>query len=150
MSEVECEQIAHRAGFVVSVGNWISPDGTVILGTNYESHHLETIQEYLGEQPEDGTHLKWMNDLVLLGFVRLVFRTTVFFQVGIRGIDGLWSDAPNMVRLREILDKLHGVDIHIFSRSFYVIAFAEDILSQNRKLMQIKEEKDENNQGTTG
>ena len=140
MQEIECEEIAHRAGFVVSVGNWIAPDGTLIFGKNYESHHWETIQEYLGETPETDNHLVWMNEQVLEGgFIRLVFRQTVFFQVGIKKYDELWSDTPRMIRLREVLEKLSGIEIHIFSRTFYLIAFAEDIISRKIEAMQIKE-----------
>ncbi len=139
MIEAECEQIARRAGFLVSVGNWISPDGTLIFGKNYKSHHWETIQEYLGETPETDNYLAWMNDKVLEGFIRLVFRHNVFFQVDIKEYEDLWGDAPNIVRLREILEKLAEIEIHIFGKTFYLIALAQDILGRNMHIMQIKE-----------
>ncbi len=139
MLELPCEETAHRAGFVVSVGNWISPGGDLIIGENYESHHWETIKKYLGKS-ETGNYLSWMNQKVQDGFIRLVFRDDVLFQVGCRKKEEIWNDDLNMKVMREILGRILDVEIHIFSSTFYVIGYAKDILERNYAILQIKEQ----------
>jgi hypothetical protein len=137
-NQIICEQIAHLAGFAVSVGNWISPNGTVISGENYETHHRETLEKFLNCKSPDN-HLIWMQEQVEVGFIRLVFRTEVLFQIGASSIDEIWEDAPNFKRMMSILSKIKGTEIHIFSKQFYIIGKAEDIVSNERKLLQIRE-----------
>ena len=141
MSELLCEEIAHRAGFIVSVGNWIAPNGRLITGENYEGHHWETIKKHFGYEPETENHLTWMNQKVQEGYIRLVFRTDILFQVGCQQKEEIWSDEPNMKALRDILERLPVIEIHIFSRTFYVIGYAKDMLAQDWDKLQIKEEK---------
>lgn len=139
VSEIICEQLAHQAGFIVSVGNWISPDGSLITGRNYESHHWETLIEHLGQKPETDNHLVFMNNKVNEGYIRLVFRTDVLFQVGANKKEELWGDAPYFQTMRDILKKIGDTEVHIFSKKFYVIGMANNILNQKMELLQIKE-----------
>jgi hypothetical protein len=139
VSELFCEEIAHKAGFIVSVGNWISPDGILITGEDYESHHWETIKKFLGYEPETDNHLSWMNEQVGLGYIRLVFRNDVLFQVGCSCKEEIWSDAPNMTMMRTVLERVPNIEIHIFSRTFYVIGKSQDILNKNLDALQIQE-----------
>jgi len=137
VSEIICEDLAHRAGFAVSVGNWISPDGTTISGWNYESHHWETLKKYIGDDSDNP--LSYMNLKVSEGYIRLVFRVQVLFQVGCINKEDLWSKKPQYARMRDILGKLKGSEIHIFSKKFYVIGLAEDILDKKISKLQIRE-----------
>ncbi len=143
MSEIICEEVAHKAGFVVSVGNWIAPDGGLILGDNYEEHHWETIIKHLGESPKTENNLQWMNDQVDKGFIRLVFRSDVMIQVGCSDVDKIWYDEPNYKMMMKILGRLTDIqgDIHIFSKSFYAIGKAEDIVDKNMDNLQIRVQK---------
>ncbi len=140
MSELFCEEIAHRAGFTVSVGNWITPDGALIVGKSYDTHHWETIKKHLGFEPETENHLSWMNDQVTAGYIRLVFRNDVLFQVGCKKKEEIWKESPNNTMLRDILKKIPDIEIHIFSRTFYIIGLACDILVKDWSKLQIKEE----------
>ncbi len=139
MPELFCEEIAHRSGFIVSVGNWIAPDGTLILGENYETHHWETIQKFLGFEPETDNNLRWMNEKVGEGYIRLVFRSDVLFQIGCKKKEEIWSDEPNLKMMRDILAKLPEIEIHIFSKTFYVIGLSKHILSRSLDRVQIQE-----------
>lgn len=139
MSELICEEIAHLAGFIVSVGNWIAPDGSLIASEDYESHHWETIKKHLGYEPETENHLRFMNEKVEEGYVRLVFRSDVLFQVNCKDKEEIWGDAPNMVCMRGILAKIPNVEIHIFTRAFYVIGNSQDILNKSLSKLQIQE-----------
>ncbi len=139
MSELLCEEIAHRAGFVVSVGNWIAPNGRLIIGENYESHHWETIKKHVGYEPEVENYLTWMNQQVQEGYIRLVFRNDVFFQVGCVEKEEIWGDSPNIMTMRSVLERISDIEIHIFSQNFIIIGYAKDILSQNWAKLQIKE-----------
>jgi len=139
LKEVLCEEIAHKAGFPVSVGNWIAPDGSLISGTNYETHHLETIQEYLDYIPKTDNHLTWMNQQVTEGYIRLVFRNDVLFQVACKKKEEIWEEFPNIVMMRDILAKIPDIEIHIFSKTFYIIGLAKDILDRQLDKLQIHE-----------
>jgi hypothetical protein len=140
VSELFFEETAHRAGFIVSVGNWITPDGKLILGQNNDTHHWETIKEYFGYEPETENRLTWMHERIDEGFIRLVFRNDVLFQVGCKLKEEIWGDSPNYEMLMGILKKLENVEIHIFSRKFYILGFAENILNNKLELLQIQEE----------
>ena len=139
MPELFCEEIAHRSGFTVSVGNWITPDGILIVGKSYETHHWETIKAHLEYEPETENHLAWMNQQVVNGYIRLVFRNDVLFQVGCEKKEDIWAEEPNVTAMRKILQKIPEIEIHIFSRSFYVIGESCDILSKEWNKLQIKE-----------
>jgi hypothetical protein len=139
VSELFCEEIAHRAGFIVSVGNWIAPDGSLITGDNYETHHWETIQKYFGYTPKTDNHLTWMNEKVAEGYLRLVFRNDVLFQVGCKKKEEIWDETPNMKAMREVLKKIPEIEIHIFSRTFYMIGSAQNILNKALDKLQIQE-----------
>lgn len=143
MSEIICEEVAHKAGFTVSVGNWIAPDGGLIVGENYEEHHWETIIRHLGSEPSAENNLKWMNEKVDEGFIRLVFRADVMLQVGCSEVDDIWSESPNFKTLMKVLGRLNGIqgDIHIFSPNFYVIGKAEDIVKKDLDRLQIRVQK---------
>ena len=141
MPELFCEEIAHRAGFIVSVGNWITPDGILILGNSYETHHWETIKKFLNVEPVIENYLTWMNEKVYEGFIRLVFRNDVLFQVGCEKKEDIWSDEPNLTMMREILKRLPEIEIHIFSRTFYVIGLSKNILDKSLDKLQIQEVK---------
>ncbi len=141
LPELPCEEVAHRAGFVVSVGNWITPDGLLIIGENYETHHWETIKTYLNIEGDVDNHLKLMNQKVLEGFVRLVFRDDVLFQVGCDSKEDIWGKSPNIKKMRDILVKIPDIEIHIFSKRFYVIGYSKDILDSNFAKLQIQETK---------
>lgn len=138
MQKLFCEEIAHRAGFTVSVGNWIAPDGSLIAGKTYDTHHWETIQQHIGYTPETDNHLGWMNQQVGEGYIRLVFRNDVMFQVGCKKKEEIWDESPNMTMLREILKKIPDIEIHIFSRTFYIIGLSRNILEQNWKQLQVQ------------
>ncbi len=135
--EVICEEIAHRAGFIVSVGNWIAPDGTLIVGKDHEKHHYDTLLEHC-ECNEDN-RIRWMNDKVQEGYIRLVFRADVFFQVGCETLDDLWGNEPNIEKMISILKNLTGIDIHIFSKTFYVIGLAEYIVNKQTDKLEIRQ-----------
>jgi len=134
-----CEEIAHRSGFAVSVGNWITPNGELILGSNYEDHHWETITRHFDYQIETDNQLSWMNQKVQEGYIRLVFRSDVFFQVGCIKKEEIWNNNPNMKVMRDILNRIQDIEIHIFSRNMYIIGYSKDILTQNLDRLQIKE-----------
>ncbi len=138
MSELFCEEIAHRAGFAVSVGNWITPEGALITGKSYETHHWETIKEHLGHIPDTDNHLRWMNEAVGRGYIRLVFRSDVLFQVECEK-EEIWGDGVSLKMMRLILGKIPEIEVHIFSRKFYIIGTGEDILEQNISKLQIQE-----------
>lgn len=139
MSELFCEEIAHRAGFTVSVGNWITPDGALIAGKSYDTHHWETIKEYLGYEPETDNHLTWMNQQVVAGYIRLVFRNDVLFQVACEKKEDIWGASTNVTTMRDILEKIPDIEVHIFSRTFYIIGLACDILAKEWNKLQIQE-----------
>lgn len=139
MPELFCEEIAHRSGFTVSVGNWITPDGALITGKNYDTHHWETIKEHFGYEPKTENHLKWMNQQVLDGYIRLVFRNDVLFQVGCKKKEDIWAGDSNVTVMRGILQKIPEIEIHIFSGTFYVIGISCDILSREWDRLQVKE-----------
>lgn len=141
VSEIECEGLAHRAGFLVSVGNWIAPNGALVTGTNYESHHWETLVEYLGSVPDTDNHLAYMNNKVAEGYIRLVFRAQVMFQVGCNQKEDLWGDDLQFCRMHDILRKISDTEIHVFSKTFYVIGAAKDIVNRNMDSLQIRETK---------
>lgn len=139
MPELFCEEIAHQAGFIVSVGNWITPDGALIIGKNYDTHHLETIKEHLGYEPETDNHLTWMNQQIAAGYIRLVFRNDVLFQVKCKKKEEIWEESANIIMMRAILQKIPDIEIHIFSRTFYIIGLARDILAKEWHKLQIQE-----------
>lgn len=139
MPELFCEEIAHRAGFSVSVGNWIAPDGRLILGDNYETHHWETIKKFLNIEPNTDNNLTWMNQKVSEGYIRLVFRNDVLFQVGCEIKEEVWSEEPNLKIMRDILKRLPEIEVHIFSRTFYMIGLSKHILSKSLDKLQIQE-----------
>lgn len=143
MSEIICEEVAHKAGFTVSTGNWIAPDGTLVLGEHLDEHHWQTMVRYMGHEPETENNLQWMNDQVELGFIRLVFRADVMFQVGCLEVEDIWSEAPNCKAMIAVLKMLEGIDgdIHIFSRSFYVIGKSEQIVRHKLDGLQIRVQK---------
>ena len=138
MPEFLCEEIAHRAGFTVSVGNWITPDGALIVGKSYDAHHWETIKEHLGYEPKTDNHLTWMNQQVAGGYIRLVFRNDVLFQVGCKK-EEIWEESANIITMRGILQKIPDIEIHIFSRTFYIIGLSGDILIKEWRKLQIQE-----------
>lgn len=138
MPELFCEEIAHRAGFTVSVGNWITPNGTLITGKSYDTHHWETIKEHLGYNIETDNHLTWMNQQVSEGYIRLVFRNDVLFQVGCETKEEIWAESLNFIMMRNILQKISDIEIHIFSKTFYIIGLACDILDKKWSNLQIQ------------
>jgi len=138
VSEIVCEEIARRAGFGVSVGNWIAPNGSLILGWDYESHHWETLKKHLNIEEIDN-HLQCMNEKVKEGYIRLVFRADVCFHVGAQKKEEIWSDAPNYQRMLSLLRRISEVNIHIFSRTLYIIGQASSIIEKNLGRLQIKE-----------
>lgn len=140
MSEIICEEVAHKAGFVVSTGNWVAPDGGLILGEHHDEHHWETMVRYLGYKPNTENNLQWMNNKVEEGFIRLVFRADVMFQVGCEDVEDIWSNQPNFNAMLSILKRLVGIegDIHIFSRKFYIIGKAGDIVKHGLDKLQIR------------
>jgi len=140
VSELFCEEIAHRAGFIVSVGNWIAPNGSLITGETYETHHKETILKYLGITLQVDNHLTWLNEQVSEeGYIRMVFRNDVLFQVGCKKKEEIWDKAPNIVVMREVLSRIPDIEIHIFSKNFYIIGLAKDILNKALDNLQIQE-----------
>lgn len=142
MAELICETVAHRAGFAVSVGNWITPDGSLIVGLNYESHHWETLSEYFKthenfcDQCEN--NLSCMNLAIDKGFIRLVFRQDVCFQVGAKNIEDLWSEDPSYRIMMSIIERLDDIEVHIFSRDFYVIGQGHFITHKRMDDLQIQ------------
>ena len=141
MSDLICEEVSRRAGFLVSVGNWIAPNGDLVCGTDYETHHWETIHEYFKGDIETDNRLEYMNNIIHDGFIRLVFRADVCFQVAAENVDDLWSDQPNykeMIRILDAIKEFDEVDIHIYSHHFYINGSADFIASQNKDELQIK------------
>lgn len=130
-----CEQLAQRAGFDVSVGNWILPDGGLIKGENYETHHWETIKKYIDNQCDN--QLKLMNQKISEGYIRVVIRTDLSFQMH-GSLDDIWSDKPNCKTLINILKKVNSVDVHVFSKTFYVIGTSKNIAKCNKEDLEIK------------
>lgn len=84
-----CEQIAIKAGFKVSVGNWISPDGSLIKGDTYETHHWDTIEKYIDDKECDN-QLKLMNKKIAEGYIRIVIRADISFQMSGK-LDDIWG-----------------------------------------------------------
>lgn len=142
MSDVVCEIVARRTGFAVSVGNWIAPDGSLILGDSYNSHHWQTLNKYWGKDDhDDPERLSIMNNAVQDGYIRLVFRADVLFQVGAADMQELWSESPNYKRMRQLLELIRDIEIHVFSREFYVIGIAQTILDKDFDKLQIREKR---------
>ena len=140
--DLVCEAIARRTGFAVSVGNWIAPDGVLILGWDYESHHWQTLNKFLGKgDHDDPKRLTIMNNAVQEGYIRLVFRADVLFQVGAANIEELWSDSPNYSRMRHLLELIRDIEIHVFSKNFYVIGLAQAILDKDLDKLQRREKR---------
>ena len=124
---------------MVSVGNWITPDGFLITGKSYNTHHWETIKEHLKYKPETDNHLAWMNQQVMAGYIRLVFRNDVLFQVGCKKKEEIWEEKANVTTMREILNKIQDIEIHIFSQTFYIIGMACDTLARKWDKLQVQE-----------
>ena len=139
MDENLCDEIAHRVGFRVPVGNWVTPDGALIAGESYDTHHWETIKQHLNVDPEPENYLKYMNDRICEGYIRIVIRLDVLFQVPGETIDVVWSNQPNFLRMKDILSKLGDTEIHIFSKKFYIIGSAIDICNHTTDRLQIKQ-----------
>jgi len=140
--DLVCELMARRTGFAVSVGNWIASDGSLILGWDYDSHHWETlVKHWEQEAHDDPDRLEIMNNAVQDGFIRLVFRADVLFQVGTSDKEELWSDSPNYRRMMQLLELIRDVEIHVFSKDFYVIGMAQDILDKNWDKLQTREKR---------
>ena len=137
-----CETIARQAGFAVSVGNWISPDGSLISGTDYESHHWETLSKHLGINQElcekCGNKLSCMNMAIKDGFIRLVFRADVCFQVSAEEVDIIWSEKPNYKTMINVIKKIDEIETHIFSQKFYVIGQGKYIVNREKGKLQIE------------
>jgi len=141
MSDLVCETVARRAGFAVSVGNWIAPDGSLILGWS-ESNHWKTINKHWSkENYDDAEMLSIMNKAVADGYLRLVFRADVCFQVGADKLDDLWSELPNYKRMMDLLRTIKDIEVHIFSKTFYAIGIAQSVLDKNLDSLQIREKK---------
>lgn len=138
MSEIICLENAHRAGFNLSVGNWIAPNGGLICGESDSDHHFETAKKYCKPEQIDN-QLYWMNSLVQDGYIRLVFRADILFQVGCSNVDDIWSDSPNYMRMIDILRRIPGVEIHIFSSRFYLIGKSEEIVKRDFQQLQLKQ-----------
>lgn len=138
-TEIICEELAHKAGFLISVGNWIAPDGELILGKDYESHHWEILVEYLGYTPETDDRLMYLNNIVDLGYIRLVFRANVMFQIPCKEISEIWDrKTANLQTMWRILNNLDDTDVHIFSKTFYIIGAARNIIRNCIDNLQIK------------
>ena len=142
MSELVCETVAHRAGFAISVGNWICPDGALILGFDYDSHHWQTLSKYLETNAElcekCENSLVCMNLTIERGFIRLVFREDVCFQVGAKDIDELWSDVPSYKMMMTIIGRLEDIEMHIFSKRFYIIGKGKSVVRKSIDDLQIR------------
>ena len=139
MPELFCEEIAHRAGFVFAIGNWIAPDGGLITGKDHNTHHRGTLEDYFGHKSDNPLEL--MNEKVSEVFMRLVFRHDVLFQVGCLAKEEIWGEAPNCKRLVEVLQRIPEVEVHIFSRTFYIVGKAGDVVAQEFSRLQIQEDK---------
>ncbi len=80
-----------------------------------------------------------MNDKVKEGFIRLVFRADILFQVGCEKKKDIWSKQPNYRCMIDILRKLNTIEAHIFSKSFYIIGQSRFIVNKEMKKLEIKE-----------
>ena len=146
MEEAICETVAHKAGFAFSVGNWISPDGMLITGEHDYTHHFETLINYLDKIENTDNDLKLMNEYVEKGYIRIVFRNDAMFHINAVDMEEIWGDSPNYKRLILILNRLNNIEIHIFSKMFYIIGFAQYIVAHDLDSLEIRKKKSDNEQ----
>ncbi len=132
------EEFAHLAGFSSSVGNWIAPNGDLIVGRENTDHYMILV-EYEGD-PKTDNNLKWMNQKVEQdGFIRLVFRNEVWFHVNCRTQKEIWGETPNFKRMISILQRLGDTEVQIFSKTLNIIGSAKDVVEHNVSQLQIRE-----------
>jgi len=104
--QIAGEQVAHLAGFPFSVGNWIAPNGHLIIGDK-DSDHYSALVVHLGESPDKENSLKWMNDKVEQeGYIRLVFRNEVWFHTNCKNKESIWEPQLNFQRMVDILKQI--------------------------------------------
>lgn len=139
MDENPCDDIARQSGFVVPVGNWITPNGDLIFGTDHDTHHWETLKQYLVIEGEVDNNLHYMNERICEGYIRIVIRFDVLFQVHGEDISVVWCDKPNFLRMRYILGKLGDTEVHVFSKKFYMIGSAMDVCNHVLQRLQIQQ-----------
>lgn len=126
----------NKIGFKVPFGNWIAPDGTFIISDHPDHQHAYTLEHYLGEKPTVNP-LRWMNEHVEQGFIRIIMRDYVMFQVS-GHLEDLWSSVITYQKLRYLLKLLGDTQIHIFSSFFYIIGRASDIKEKRISLCELR------------
>ena len=137
------DRLSALAGFPFCVGNWITPTGDLIFGDDPETDHCQTLLKYLGTSVNldevTDNQIRWTNNKVSEGFIRLVFRDDMLVQVGAKAKEELWSEKRNYKRLRDILSKIEDAEVHLFSKTFYIVGSAKNIIEQKLNRLQIKE-----------
>ena len=142
-SETLAKETSEKAGFPYANGNWITPEGTFLVSNNDQEQHVDTLTRYwrdhnLGMSNRENP-LTWMNEQVDGGFIRVLFRQYVLSQVGCKDYSTLWSKETKYAKLMYIMHRLEYCQVHIFSRSFYIVGKAKGIYDQNIDRLQIKE-----------
>ncbi len=136
---MSCEDLAGLAGFAYPVGNWIAPNGDLILADSPETDHCETLSSYLDHSDLGDNKISWTNSKVEEGYIRLVFRHDIMVQVNCVKKEELWDEKPNLKMLMEILSRLSSAEVHLFSKKFYLVSSADNIIGRNFDRMVISE-----------
>lgn len=139
MSDIECEDIAQMMGLKISVGNWITPEGKIIYGHDYEHHHWETIKNHLKQDSSNESNLSYMNSLVEKDhYIRIVLRSNVWFQVGGDSYEDIWTERADFITMRYLLSTIPQIESHIFSSKFCIVGSSDKILKKDLSFLEIK------------
>lgn len=152
------EVLAQKTGFLYPHGNWITPDGKLVISQKRNLCHFDTLTEYLGVTENPKKLLSWNNQKVAEGYVRLLFahfppsKEYVLFQVGFLDVDLIWSSQDSCIsKMRFIIDCLNpDTEVQIVSKGFYVLGLSKDTLSKNVEALKVKITKQENSSDTWG
>ena len=138
------EVLARKTGFLYPHGNWITPEGGLIISENKDLCHFDTLTHHLGITADPEIKLSWNNQKISEGYVRLLFAKSqshaayVLFQVGFSDIDQIWSQDPCALKIQHILDRLDSpIEVHLVSKSFYILGGSSDILSKNTNALKV-------------
>lgn len=151
------EVLAQKTGFIYPHGNWITPDGNLVISQKRNLCHFDTLTDYLDIETDREKLLSWNNQKVSEGYIRLLFahfppsKKYVLFQVGFLDIDLIWSSQNACRKTLFIIDCLDpDTEVHIVSKEFYVLGSSKDILSKNTEALKVKMTKPENSIDTWG
>lgn len=130
--------LAQSVGFLHPKGNWIAPNGSLLIAESAYDGHTDTICRCCSfQRPEDD--LPWKNEKVDGGYIRLLFDDNyVLFQTNLLSIEQLWNNTEqNYMKMLYIIQRIPSVKVHILSKSFYAIGLSQDIVRRNQNAIYI-------------